>query len=109
MDPQLQLLYDYLVGRGSFVQLANFNPDYLSIFSRDVLKRIASQDEGWAETVPAQVADIIRQRGFFGYKAKESRRLQPTGKVSAIREFQFFVSSAINPRIWSSASTTTES
>jgi len=68
---ELQPLYDYLVGRGSFVQLDNFNPKYLPIFSRDVLKRIASGDESWDEMVPPQVAEIIRQRGFFGYKKKE--------------------------------------
>jgi hypothetical protein len=65
---ELQPLYNYLVGRGSFVQLDNFNLKYLPIFSRDVLKRIASGDESWDEMVPSQVAEIIRQRGFFGYK-----------------------------------------
>jgi len=64
----LQPLYDYLVGRGSFVQLDNYNPEYLQIFSRDVLKRIASGDETWDQMVPPQVAEIIRRRGFFGYK-----------------------------------------
>jgi len=64
----LQPLYDYLVRRGSFVQLDNYNPKYLPIFSRDVLKRIAEGDESWDEMVPPQVADIIRGRGFFGYK-----------------------------------------
>jgi hypothetical protein len=63
-----QLLYDYLCRRGSFVQLDNYNPEYLSIFSRDVLKRIASGDETWDQMVPDQVAEIIRRRGFFGYK-----------------------------------------
>jgi len=29
--------YSYLLGRGSFVQLDNYNPKYLPIFSRDVL------------------------------------------------------------------------
>jgi len=67
----LQPLYDYLVGRGSFVQLDNFNPKYLPILSRDVLKRIASADESWDEMVPTQVAEIIRQRGFFDYRKKE--------------------------------------
>jgi len=67
----LQPLYNYLVGRGSFVHLDNFNPKYLPIFSRDVLKRIASGDESWDEMVPPQVAEIIRQRGFFGYTKKE--------------------------------------
>jgi hypothetical protein len=71
VNPELQLLYNYLVGRGSFVQLDNFNPKYLPIFSRDVLKRIASGDESWDEMVPPQVAEIIRQRGFFGYTKKE--------------------------------------
>ena len=71
VNPELQPLYDYLVGRGSFVQLDNFNPKYLSIFSRDVLKRIASGDESWNEMVPPQVAELIRQRGFFGYTKKE--------------------------------------
>jgi len=71
VEAELQPLYDYLVGRGSFVQLDNFNPAYLSIFSRDVLKRIASGDESWIEMVPPQVAEMIRQRGFFGYARKE--------------------------------------
>jgi hypothetical protein len=68
LKSDLQLLYDYLCRRGSFVQLDNYNPDYLTIFSRDVLKRIASGDESWEATVPPQVAEIIRRRGFFGYK-----------------------------------------
>jgi len=38
-------LYDYLVGRGSFVPLDNYNPKYLPIFSGDMFKRIAAGDE----------------------------------------------------------------
>ena len=68
LKSDLQLLFDYLVRRGSFVQLDNCNPKYFPIFSRDVLKRIASGDESWDEMVPPEVADIIRRRGFFGYK-----------------------------------------
>jgi hypothetical protein len=71
VKPDLQPLYDYLVGRGSFVQLDNFNPQYLPIFSRDVLKRIATGDETWDKMVPPQVAEMIRQRGFFGYTKKD--------------------------------------
>jgi len=67
----LQPLYDYLVGRGSFVQLDNYNPKYLPIFSRDVLRHIATEgDESWDQMVPPQVAEIIRRRGFFGYKKR---------------------------------------
>ena len=68
LHSDLQLLYDYLCRRGSFVQLDNYNPKYLPIFSRDVLKRIGSGEETWDEMVPPEVAEIIRRRGFFGYK-----------------------------------------
>jgi hypothetical protein len=50
------------------VQLDNYNPKYLPIFSRDVLKRIATGDESWDEMVPPQVAEIIRRRGFFAIR-----------------------------------------
>jgi hypothetical protein len=65
--PELRKLYGYLADRGSFVQLDNYKPDYLRIFSRDVLKRIAAQDETWEQMVPSQVTDIIKKRSFFGY------------------------------------------
>ena len=54
-------------GRGSFVNLDNYRPEYLSIFSRDVLRRIAAEDESWEDMCPAEVAELIKRRGFFGY------------------------------------------
>lgn len=66
--PELQKLYEYLRDRGSFVGLDNFNPDYLPIFSRDVLKRIAAHDSTWEQMVPAAVAELIKRRQFFGYR-----------------------------------------
>jgi hypothetical protein len=65
--PELRKLYGYLSDRGSFVNLDNFKPEYLTIFSRDVLKRISGGDESWEQMVPAAVAEIIKKRGFFGY------------------------------------------
>jgi hypothetical protein len=65
--PELRKLYGYLADRGSFMQLDNFNPDYLHIFSRDVLKRIGAHDDSWEKMVPTQVVEMIKKRGFFGY------------------------------------------
>jgi hypothetical protein len=69
---ELQPLYDYLAGRGSFVHLDNYRPEFLAIFSRDVLRRIAAGDDSWEDMVPPAVADLIKRRGFFGY-AKADR------------------------------------
>ena len=67
VQPELQPLYDYLAGRGSFVNLDNYRPEYLPIFSRDVLRRIAADDESWESMCPSEVAELIKRRGFFGY------------------------------------------
>jgi hypothetical protein len=65
--PELQPLYDYLAGRGSFVHLDNYRPEFLHIFSRDVLRRIAANDDSWEGMVQPDVAELIKRRGFFGY------------------------------------------
>jgi hypothetical protein len=68
----LSKLYQYLADRGSFVHLDNFNPDYLHIFSRDVLARIAAGDPTWEKMVPHSVADNIKRRGFFGFRPEHA-------------------------------------
>ena len=73
VEPELQSLYDYLNGRGSFLHLDNYKPEYLPILSRDVLTRIASGDESWEAQVPNAVADLIMKRGFFDYRRPEHR------------------------------------
>jgi len=67
VDPTLRPLYDYLAMRGSFVPLDNYNPAYLSIFSRDVLRRIATGDETWESMVPEAVSNLIKEKSFFDY------------------------------------------
>ncbi len=66
--PELEKLYGYLADRGSFVDLDNFNPEVLGIFSRDVLSKISAGDASWESMVPDEVAALIKTRRFFGYK-----------------------------------------
>jgi hypothetical protein len=66
--PELRKLFEYLVEKGCIEQLHNYNPAYLSIFSRDVLRQIQSGDPSWTNQVPAEVAEVIRRRGFFGHR-----------------------------------------
>lgn len=68
VGPALQPLFDYLARRGSFVNLDNYRPDYLPIYSRDVLHRIATGDEEWKTMVPSAVAELIVRRSFFGHQ-----------------------------------------
>ena len=45
-----------------------FNKDYLSIFSKDVLKQIKNKTPGWEDKLPEGVSDLIIKKKMFGYK-----------------------------------------
>jgi hypothetical protein len=64
--PEIRKLYEYLVEKGCIEQLDNFDPSHLSTFSREVLLQIQSGDSTWIKHVPEEVAEVIRERGFFG-------------------------------------------
>lgn len=61
-------LYRHLLERGKIKAQDNFDRSVLHIFSRDVLKRIKAQDSSWEDMVPAEIADVIKRRRFFGYR-----------------------------------------
>ncbi|MEM0970899.1 MAG: TonB-dependent receptor, partial [Verrucomicrobiota bacterium] len=67
IDGELQHLYRYLIDHGCIVQLHNYDESCQNVFSRDVLAKIAKGDSSWESMVPAEVAEVIRKRGFFGY------------------------------------------
>jgi hypothetical protein len=64
---EIEKLHGYLVDRGFILPLKNYNPDYLRILSRDVAQHI-NAGEPWENDVPPEIADVIKKRGFFGYK-----------------------------------------
>jgi hypothetical protein len=71
MPADLRNLYRYLLEHGRVRQLDNFDQSVLHIFSRDVLKRIKAYDASWQEMVPPEIAEVIKRRGFFGYREEE--------------------------------------
>ena len=68
LAPELRKLFGYVVERGSIVQLENYNPHILHIFTPEVLRRIQGGDASWEDMVPPKIAEVIKQRGFFDYR-----------------------------------------
>ena len=66
--PNLRHLHAYLVENRYIESLRDYDEKCLSIFSRDVLKKLRSGDQSWEESVPPQVAKMIRERNLFGCK-----------------------------------------
>jgi len=71
----LRKLYGHLVDNGFIRQLENINRDYLPIFSRDALRKIKAGDASWEAMVPSEVATVIKERRFFGYRPTERSTL----------------------------------
>ncbi|MFN3191453.1 MAG: TonB-dependent receptor [Aureliella sp.] len=69
---EIRSLYRYLVERGCIEQLENHNPQHLRTFSRQVLALIEAGDPSWKEHVPAEVAEVIETRGFFGCEKRDA-------------------------------------
>jgi hypothetical protein len=67
--PHLQHLYAYLLENNYIHALRDFNPEYLSIFSKDLLAKIQAGDSRWESMVPEAVARGIKERRLFGYGA----------------------------------------
>jgi hypothetical protein len=71
MPGDLHSLYCHLVERGRIKQLDNFDESVLHIFSRDVLRRIKDNDASWESMVPPEIARVIKDRQYFGYREAE--------------------------------------
>jgi hypothetical protein len=72
MPGDLHSLYCHLVERGRIKQLDNFDESVLHIFSRDVLRRIKDNDASWETMVPPEIAQVIKDRNFFGYREADA-------------------------------------
>ncbi len=68
VSPQVSSLYRHIVENGKIKQLHDYDESALPIFSRDVLKRIKNEDDSWVAMVPIEVAEMIKNNRFFGYR-----------------------------------------
>ncbi|MDY0781639.1 TonB-dependent receptor [Tenacibaculum sp. IB213877] len=71
VHPRMKELYKFFKNNGRLVDMENFNPDILHIFSRTVLKMIKNGKEGWQEMLPSGIAEMIEEKRLFGYTRKK--------------------------------------
>jgi len=68
IPPDLHKLYGYLVDNGSIRALERYTEEHLSMFSLDALKKIQASDPAWEKMVPTEVARVIKEQRFLGYR-----------------------------------------
>ena len=67
VPPPANLVRDFLIAVGSVVPLRGYQQSYLSIRTRDVLRRLQSGDPSWEQMGPPIVAESIKQHHLLGY------------------------------------------
>lgn len=70
VHPRMKELYKFFKYNGKVVDITQFDPSVLGIFSRDVLSKIAAGENGWEELLPAGIAELIKEKHLFNYKDK---------------------------------------
>ena len=67
--PHLQSLFRYLVENQFIQEITDYDPANLRIHPPEVLAQLQSGDPAWETAVPPEVAEVIKSRQFFGYRA----------------------------------------
>ncbi|MEM1356638.1 MAG: TonB-dependent receptor [Bacteroidota bacterium] len=67
----VKFLYKHLLDSGQIVDITEFHPEHLHIYSKNVLSLIASGEEGWEKMVPEKVAQLIKKEHLFGLPAEK--------------------------------------
>ena len=68
VHPRMKELYKFFKYNGKVVDIIDYNPENMDIFSREVLSMIENQEEGWEEMLPPGVSEIIKRKCLFSYK-----------------------------------------
>lgn len=66
VHPRMKELYKFFKYNGKVVDISDYDPNILSVFSREVLRKIANNEEGWETMLPEGIAKLIKQKCLFG-------------------------------------------
>lgn len=70
IKPELKHLYEYLWDNKFICSIRQFDQAQLRVSPGEVLAKLQAGDPTWETLVPAQAAQLIREKGFFGYPQK---------------------------------------
>jgi len=67
VHPRMKELYKFFKYNGKVVDIKDYNPEHMDIFSREVLQMIEENKDGWEEMLPAGVSETIKKKRLFNY------------------------------------------
>ena len=67
LHPRMKDFYKFFKYNGKVMDIFDFEPEYLDIFSRGILKQIKNNEAGWDEHLPECISEMIVKKEMFGY------------------------------------------
>ncbi|WP_297793214.1 TonB-dependent receptor [uncultured Eudoraea sp.] len=65
VHPRMKELYKFFKYNGKVMDIIDYDPEIMHIFSRDVLKKITNGEEDWEEMLPEGIAEKIKNEHLF--------------------------------------------
>lgn len=65
VHPRMKELYKFFKYNGRVIDIENYNEEILGHFSREILQKISSGEDGWQEAVPEKTAQMIEDQELF--------------------------------------------
>ncbi|MCG9791009.1 TonB-dependent receptor [Flavobacterium algicola] len=69
VHPRMKELYKFFKFNGKVIDIEDYDPDNLTVFSREALKMIQNGTPGWERMLPDGIPEIIKQGQLFGYES----------------------------------------
>ena len=57
------------------MDIIDYDPEIMDIFSREVLKKIMNNEPGWEDQLPEGIAEMIKNKGLFTKKLEENEKV----------------------------------
>ena len=65
VHPRMKELYKFFKYNGKVMDIIDYDPEIMGIFSRDVLKKIQNGEGGWEEMLPEGISEKIKKEHLF--------------------------------------------
>lgn len=75
VHPRMKELYKFFKYNGKVVDIEDYNPDFMNIYSREVLQMIAEGKGGWEDMLPHNTAKLIKAQNLFNCANAETEKV----------------------------------
>jgi len=73
VHPRMKELYKFFKYNGKVVDIQDYDPSLMGIYSREVLQMIIEGKEGWEDMLPKETAEMIKTQNLFEYREHKEK------------------------------------